>query len=257
MDIKSVDTLIFDLNGTLYEKGIPIPGAIETLNSFRKKNYNLNFVTNTDGRATGSVLSKIRNMGFDIRDGELLTPVTAAKRFIKRNSNKTFYLLVYDEVKEDLSQAIINDENPDYVIIGDFSDKMSYEELNKVFRFIDNGSRIVSLSNTTWYISEDGKNINTGAFVKMYESLCNTKALLLGKPSKDFLEFAINRTSSLAENTLIIGDDLKTDILGANSIGAFSMLVKTGVYNQVEVDESKIQPDFIIEKINDLKNILM
>ena len=30
MTTKKIDTLIFDLNGTLYERGIPVNGAIQT-----------------------------------------------------------------------------------------------------------------------------------------------------------------------------------------------------------------------------------
>ncbi|MFT9497932.1 hypothetical protein, partial [Anaerosolibacter sp.] len=50
MKLKDINTIIFDLNGTLYERGIAIEGANDTIQTLRKKGYNLTFITNTDGR---------------------------------------------------------------------------------------------------------------------------------------------------------------------------------------------------------------
>jgi len=254
--IKKIKTLIFDLNGTLYEKGIPVEGAIETISCLRKKGYNLNFVTNTDGRSISAVHKKVTDMGFEIRIEELLTPVSAAKRFIHINQDKTFYLMVDDDLIEDLSEASIDDKSPDYVVIGDFSRKLNYDKINKVFRMIKNGAEIIALSKTLWYVDVDGHSINTGAFVNMFETACDKKALLLGKPSNDFLKMALLRTDSSSEESMVIGDDLKTDIYGGKSLGAFTVQVKTGVYNQDEVSDEHNKPDFIINNINDIFKIL-
>jgi HAD superfamily hydrolase (TIGR01458 family) len=249
------NTIIFDLNGTLYEKGIAVDGAIKTIEKLRENGFKLNFVTNTDGRKVLDVLKKVNQMGFDIKEDELLTPVSAAKDFIECNKDKTFYLLTHDDVKEDLSNAVTS-EQPDYVIIGDFSDKLSMAELNKVFRMIDAGAKLVSLSNTSWYYSSEGKAVNTGAFVKMFEELTNKKAILLGKPSVQFLATALNRTKARAEETIVIGDDILTDILGGNNLGATTVQVKTGVYNEEISKSVEIKPDFVITSVAHIFDII-
>lgn len=252
--MRKYDHLIFDLNGTLYERGIPVEGAIETINVLRKKGYHLSFVTNTDGRSIKDVHRKIVHMGFDIEIEEMLTPVSAAKQFIQLNKDKSFYLLVDEDLNEDLKEATINETNPDYVIIGDFSRKLDYDIINKVFRMIKKGAEIIALSKTLWYVDVDGDSINTGAFVRMFEIACDKKAILLGKPSCQFLSMALLRVGSTVDKTMVIGDDIKTDIFGGRSLGATTAQVKTGVYDSLE--ENDLRADYLLENVNDIVRLL-
>ncbi len=256
MCLKNVDTIIFDLNGTLYERGIAIEGANDTIQKLREKGFNLSFITNTDGRSIHDVYNSVIKKGIEIRIEEIFTPITAVKEFIEKHKEKSYYPLVHDDVLEDLTDIKRDDNNPDYVIIGDFCDKVSYEKINMVFRMIKNGAEIISLSNTLWYIDVDGYSINTGSFVKMFEIACDKEAILMGKPSEEYFNMALARTNSKPENTIIVGDDITTDILGAKEINAIGVLVKTGVYNEEQLHRSNIKPDYIIENINELMKLI-
>jgi len=256
MTTKKIDTLIFDLNGTLYERGIPVNGAIQTINTLREKGYHLNFVTNTDGRCINDVYSNILSLGLKISKEELLTPVSAVKRFIEMNPDKSYHLLVHDDLLSDLDFATLNHVNPDYVIIGDFCDKVSFDLMNKTFRMIKNGAEIIALSKTLWYKDDDGDSLNTGAFVGLFESACDKQALLMGKPSLDFLKMALSRTNSLPENTLVLGDDISTDIYGGSILGATTALVKTGIFDEAKLIDSHIKPNYIIDSVKEVSNIL-
>lgn len=256
MELKHIDTILFDLNGTLYEKGIAVEGANDTIKKLRTKGYNLNFITNTDGRSIEDVYKSVVKKGLNIEFQELFTPVSAVKSFIKENRDKKFYPLVNDFVLKDLNYDNVIKYNADYVIIGDFCDKVSYNEINKVFRMIKHGAEIIALSKTLWYIDVDDYSINTGAFVKMFEIACDKEAILMGKPSEKYFNMALKRTNSKPENTIIIGDDINTDIFGANKLNVTSVLVKTGIFDEKILKESIIKPDFIIDNVNGLRELL-
>lgn len=254
--LKNIDTLIFDLNGTLYERGIMIDGVPELLTELRRRGYQLNFITNTDSRSIQDVHQRVLKLGIDIDREELFTPISAVRRMIDLEPDKTFHFLVHDDVLCDLKHAHQDDANPDYVVIGDFCDKTSYDVINKAFRLIKNGAEIISLSNTLWYIDVDGDSINTGAFVSMFETACDKKAILMGKPSEAYFKLALDRTNSQPERTMIIGDDLATDIFGAKQIKAVSVQVKTGVYKADDDFETTAKPDYTIDKVTDLLELL-
>jgi HAD superfamily hydrolase (TIGR01458 family) len=253
---NTIDTILFDLDGTLYAKGKPIKTAVNIIEKLRKENIRMGFITNTDGWPVEHIHNRLINMGFNISLDEVFTPVAAVIQFFKNKPDKSCYCLVTDEVLESLKDLNMNHVNPDYVVIGDFSDKTSYDEINKVFRFIMNGSLILALSKTKYYFQDDGININTGAFVSMFEHACETEAILLGKPSKEFFNLALSHLGSISSNTVVVGDDVTVDVAGANDINALSVLVKTGHYNEDLINKFKAKPDFIIEDITQLPDLL-
>ncbi len=51
----------------------------------------------------------------------------------------------------------------------------------------------------------------------------------IGKPEKNFYDFALQETNVPKNKILMVGDALETDILGACNVGIDSALVKTGV----------------------------
>lgn len=253
---KTIDTILFDLDGTLYANGKPIKTAVNTIEILRKSDLKMGFITNTDGRPVEEIHKRITNMGFNIFLEEVFTPVAAVKQFFMNNPNKSCYCLVNDTVFESLKGINTNDINPDYVVIGDFSDKTNYNEINKVFRLIMNGSSMLALSKTHYYFNDNGININTGAFVSMFENACEKEAILLGKPSSEFYNLALNQLGSIPSKTLVIGDDITVDVAGAKAINAASVLVKTGHYNEELVSKFKLKPDYIIDNITKLPKLL-
>ncbi len=254
--MKHFDTILFDLDGTLYAKGKPIKSAVSIIEILREKNMKMGFITNTDGSPVEYIHNSLINLGFNIPLKEIFTPVIAVREFFANNPLKSCYCLVTDKVFESLKDLNMNDAHPDYVVIGDFSDKISYNEINKVFRFIMNGSKILALSKSHYYFNNNGININTGAFVSMFENACNKEAILLGKPSKEFFNLALTHLGSIPSNTLVVGDDITVDIVGAKTINATSVLVKTGHYNEDLVNKFKIKPNYIMEDITELPDLI-
>lgn len=248
--------IIFDLNGTLYERNVLIEGADKLIDTLRNQGYQMSFVTNTDARSTNDVHKRLLDKGLNIHLNEVLTPVSAVKQFIETHIDNSYYFLTHDDVIKELSFAKQNNLAPDYVVIGDFSDKVTYETINRVFRMIKNGAKIIALSKTLWYKDVDGDSINTGAFVNMFEAACDTKAVLMGKPSTKFLQMALDRTGSTSEETLVIGDDIKTDIWGGYHLGATTVQVQTGVFDPDYREHDGVSPDYVITDVTYLELLL-
>lgn len=254
--MKGFDTVLLDLNGTLYQRGIALPGVNDTLKRLRENELQISFLTNTDSKSSGDLLRMVVEMGLAIAPGEIFTPVSAAKAYTAANPGKTFYPLVHDSVLADLKEVNWNAKDPDYVIIGDFSDKVSYQVINHAFRLIKGGAEIIALAKTLWYIDVDGYSINTGAFVRMFETACEKEALLLGKPSPAFFRLALARSGGRPKNSLVVGDDIATDVRGAKQINAGSVLVRTGLFDAAALAAAGDKPDAVIEDVNQLPRLL-
>ncbi|ADL49928.1 TIGR01458 family HAD-type hydrolase [Clostridium cellulovorans] len=247
--------IFFDLDGTLYFKGEAIEGAIETVNQLRDKGYICRFLTNTDGSTPKTILDRLRNMGFNIQLEEIYTPITASIKFLERIEGARIYPLMLDEVVDEYKNFNIGTEAVDYLVIGDCRDKISYDHLNTVFRMIGENTEIFVTQKGRYFYNADGKNIDTGAFAAMFEYATGKVAKVLGKPSKDFFNILLEDLNLEAGQVLIIGDDITTDIVGANTIGAKGALVKTGKYND-QRNLKVAEPDMILDSVVDLQKLL-
>ena len=62
---------LIDLDGTLYFKGEPCPGAIEIVNYLRQEKYQLRFLTNTTAKTPKMLHTQMQDLGFDIHADEI------------------------------------------------------------------------------------------------------------------------------------------------------------------------------------------
>lgn len=253
---KTTKAFFFDLDGTLYFKGVQIEGAATTLEDLRGRGFQLRFLTNTDSIPESGILDRMAQHGIKAEIHEVYTPVTAVRNFFTQNRDLSCYCLVSDKVARALTGLNICENNPDYVVIGDFRDKVSYAEIDKVFRMIYNGAKILCTSKGKFFFLDDGIHIDNGGFVAMFEYATGRQAELLGKPNAGFFKLALNSMGVSENEMVMVGDDITVDVGGAKGIGALSVLVKTGKYSAESVAKAGITPDFTIDSVAYLKDIL-
>ena len=61
MNFREIKGILMDIDGTLYFKGAPIQGAIETLSKLRKKGLKFLFFTNTDSKSPLTILKILQD----------------------------------------------------------------------------------------------------------------------------------------------------------------------------------------------------
>lgn len=253
IDLDSLDVLLVDLEGTLFFKGNPIKGAISTI-EYLYKVIPIKFLTNTDSLSVQSIHDKLTEYGFNINISDIYTPSVAAFNYLSKHK-KTCFPLVSDELIDYLL-PVTSKEKPNYVLIGDFKDKINYSLINNAFKFIMSGADILCLQKGKFFLRENGYNLDTGGFVSMFEYSSGKTALNLGKPSKEFFKLVLDQVNSNFQRTLIVGDDISSDIQGACQNDARSVLVKTGKYKEEQLSTSPFSPSFIIDSISDLPSLL-
>lgn len=252
-DVKG---FLIDLNGTVYSKDKEIEGSFKFIRELQKKGISYRLLTNTASLTISEVKDKLSSMGLEVKKEEIINPIIIADYYMKEKNIKNFYFAGEIKIKEQFQFSSLKKRNPEVVILGDMQSCCSYEELNKIYNYLINGSQLISTSYSDFYISENGRKIDTGAFTKLFENLVNKDAMIVGKPSELFYKFALKSMELSPKEVIAIGDDIKTDIRGAKSQGIYSVLVKTGKYNPEVVKKIKIKPDEVVNKLIDLFSLL-
>lgn len=254
--LSCVKAFFIDLEGTLYFKGRAFEGAAEVLDTLRVQGYALRFITNSDSKRVSRIAADLQAMGLVIRHGEILSPAVVAGELL-RQEQATCYPLLSPALLSELEHYTCgDDEVADYVLIGDLSENLCYDRLNRAFGHLVNGAQLLALQAGRYYIRENGQYLDTGAFVRALEYASGLTARILGKPSADLFRLGLSQLGLQAGQVAVIGDDPATDVEGARSIGAFSILVRTGKSEGNKADAAIAKPDLTLSAFSDLLTYL-
>jgi HAD superfamily hydrolase (TIGR01458 family) len=195
-------------------------------------------------------------MGFSIPEEEILTPAVAAAAMLRREGWSAF-LLTTGDTHRDFEEAgvTLTGDRPEAVVVGDAGDLFTYGLLNQAMRMVLAGARIIALERDRTWMGADGLMLSAGPFVAALEYATGTEAVCVGKPSPGFYAAALEGLRVPASGTAMVGDDIVTDIGGAQQCGMQGILVRTGKFREETLAGSGITPDLIIDSVADLPDL--
>lgn len=251
-----MNTLLFDMDGVLYEGERAIPGAQEAIAWCREKSIPHLFLTNTTSRSRGVLVEKLAAMKITVSIEELLTPPVAASAWLQQNVAGPVALFVTAGTCEDFSgitTAKTDAQEISAVVIGDLGEAWDFSTYNRAFRLLmhNSGAPLIALGLTRYWQAEDGLRLDVGPFIKGLEYATGREAVVLGKPAAPFFHTALDRLNASAEKTLMIGDDIRGDIDGAQKAGINGILVRTGKFRPDDL-ELGITPFDVLDSVASL-----
>jgi HAD superfamily hydrolase (TIGR01458 family) len=252
-----VSAVLFDIDGTLFTGLHPIPGAAETVGYLLSREIPCCFISNGTRRARAGVLDKLSLLGLPIHKEQIITPAIAAIEYLKIQGISECCLISGGDVAEDFLQAgICLSDNAHTVIIGDAGDNFTYASMNRVFRLVIGGADLIALEKDRYWMDSDGLSLGAGAFVTALEYASGRSSLLIGKPSDEFFTMALTTMGADPSSTMMVGDDVVSDIGGAQRQGMAGVLVMTGKYKKEVCDHSLIKPDYVIPSVAAIPDLI-
>uniref|UniRef100_A0A674GXE7 Haloacid dehalogenase-like hydrolase domain-containing protein 2 n=4 Tax=Passeriformes TaxID=9126 RepID=A0A674GXE7_TAEGU len=215
----------------------PWLGCPFVLTRLRRAPVTVRFVTNTTKESKRDLLERLTGLGFDIAEHEIFTSLTAARNLLEQQQVRPL-LLVDDKALPDFTG--IGTDNPNAVVVGLAPEHFHYEMMNRAFRLILDGAPLIAIHKARYFKKKDGLCLGPGPFVTGLEYATDTKATVVGKPEKTFFLEALRGTDCAPEEAVMIGDDCRDDVGGAQQAGMRGILVRTGKYRPA--DEDKINP---------------
>jgi HAD superfamily hydrolase (TIGR01458 family) len=252
-----VSAVLLDIQGTLLAAdGSPVPGAGGAVVRLRELGMSVRYVTNIDSVRVTTIVERLRSAGIPAETAEVFSPVSAAKRFLEAHGGPRVHLLVPPEIESEFSAFTRNGRRPEFVIVGDCRDGFTWARLNEAFRVVEDGAEIVALQKGRYFQTPDGDALDTGAFVSALEYASGKQAFVLGKPSTELLRMAIASAHVDPWETIMVGDDVVSDVTGAFTVGCRSVLVRTGKFSLDKLERAEHKPDLLLDSVADLPDAL-
>lgn len=255
--LESYDSLLLDLDGTVWEGGLAIPGAVEAINS---SGIPAIYITNNASRSPGEVAVKLASVGLAANAESVLTSSQAAASLARDMFPAgTRALVVGTDAFRSIAQSAglevvaSADENPAVVLHG-HNPATGWAQLTEAALAIQRGARYIASNTDTTLPMERGLAVGNGSMVAAVVSATGVVPDVAGKPlPRMFLKAAeaLGSTQPLA-----VGDRLDTDIQGARAAGIDTLHVLTGVsgpWSLVSAPENQ-RPTYIADDMSSLKN---
>lgn len=247
--------IIFDVDGVLTFQGYTYPGAVETIDVLKNKGITLRFVTNSTLKSRKSCAERLRKKGFHIVEEEVITASYATAVYLREIKPKSCWVLLEREGRDEFKEFNHDSENPEYVVIGDYREKFTFDTMNKALRLLLKGAKLIGMSPELVDASMGDYELNVGSWAKMLEKASGVETVYIGKPSSYMFVLALQSMGYDKNEVVMVGDKVSTDIQGAQNVGIKSILVKTGEFVEEDLDLG-ITPNFICDSITDIVDIL-
>ena len=268
IDIEAIfdhyDAVFFDAYGVLVDGIDALPNAEQLVNIMNASAMNYFIVTNDASKSIESLSNKFQSQGMRIpverivNSGSLISGYYRDEDLVGRptlvlgtKDSRTYVSGSYAKIL-----SLDSNSEPD-VILFTHSSPYDWEStlkhlLNLVSKRFKQKTPVRMVLPNTDFIYQDGKadfGMGAAAFVETLEEALMRlhgkhevlRAAKLGKPHPPIFTEAILRAGS--NNAIMIGDQLETDILGANNVGLDSAVVTTGINKRSNPKEFKDMPD--------------
>ncbi len=252
--LTPVKGFMFDLDGTLllsdrslggYEV---LPGAIEVLSALRRRAIPFVVLTNGSAFRPAAQAGRLRSIGLEVEDDQMLTPSSVAADLMVRAGIKRALILGTAGVGDVLTERGIEITHPgspqaqdvQAVYVG-WHPECNMKDIEAACNAIWGGAKLYVASDVPFFATKQGRTLGYSyAIVGAIRRLTKARALITGKPSLHALRFVAKKLNLPIHDIAVVGDDPLVEIIMARRGGATALGVVTGMTN---VDDWARQPE--------------
>jgi NagD protein len=250
---------VFDLDGTLYLDDALLPGAAETIRALRSRGARLTFLTNKPLERGSSYAAKLTALGMPVAADEVVTSIDALLAYLAAKPPAGPIVAVTEPLLAGIlvesGYALAADDRPDEatLVVVAFDRTFDYPKLERAFRAVKAGARIVATNPDPYCPTADGGIPDCAAMLAAIEACTGSLAeAIVGKPSAHMARTLLDRLGLPPEDVLVVGDRLLTDVALAHSAGMDAALVLTGATRREDVGSVERPPEFVLDDLREL-----
>jgi len=260
--IRAYEHVLLDLDGCVWVSDALTPGAREALAELRAGGLTVSFVTNDPAHAPEEYVRKLWSLGLKASLEEVVT-VGAAVQFLLATEHgegavrRSAFVIGAPAIHRHVAEAglrIVNGTDraaSAEVVVVAAHERLSYDELRVATRALFSGAELVAAGCDATFPTADGPSPGTGMLVTALQSATGATVRNAGKPDPLMFRAALDRLDP--GPTLMIGDQLDSDLAGAAAAGLDGAIVLTGATSRADADAARDPaPVRIADTLHDL-----
>jgi NagD protein len=243
-----VKAVICDIDGVILHDETPLPGAADLVRMLSERDAPFLFLTNYPSQTPDELRERLRAAGIpaQVPARHFYTSALATAEFLhdQAGERRRAYVVGEGALVQALSEAgfTITDEEADYVVLGE-TPHYGFDMIRRASRLIRRGARFVA---TNPDVAGPEGRPSCGAFAAPIERITGHAPFYVGKPNALMMRAALRFMQSHSEETVIIGDNMDTDIIAGINSGMETVLVLSGVSTEADLPRYAYRPHHVV-----------
>ena len=246
------------MDGTIYLGSRLFPTTIPFLEYLKRKGIGYAFLSNNSSYSTEDYIARLAGLGIAAAPEDFYTSQDYPIDYLRGLPEKPrrLFWLGMDSVWKTFEEAGFerDDRTPERVVVG-FDRSLTYEKLCRAAWHLKRGvpglathpDRFCPTDQATWLP-------DCGSITACLETATGVKLKVLGKPDPGMLIAAARRKNRTAEEVMMVGDRLETDIrIGCNAHAMTAWIISDTEENRAVTD---VTPDLRVRDLGELRTRL-
>jgi NagD protein len=242
------------MDGVLMRGAAPIPGAADFVGRLEERGAKFLLLTNNSMYTPRALQLRLEHSGLRVPTDSIYTSAMATARFLQsQDPDGTAYAIGESGLTTALHDAgyTLTDVDPRYVVLGETA-SYSFEAIAKATRLVAAGARFVATNPDVAGPSEAGIIPATGSVAALISSAAGVRPYFVGKPNPLMMRTALNAIDAHSEDSVMIGDNMDTDIIMGLESGLETVLVLSGVTRHADVGRYSYGPTRVVESVAEI-----
>jgi len=264
MDLSGKRLWIFDVDNTLVldvEHPTPFEDALRLWKALEDKGVTLAILTNVGRLSSRQVRQSVEQGGFHLAIENVFTAGAAAAAYVhNRTPGARCFVIGEGGAQEDfVARGLDVTNNPpvDYVAVA--ADRgMTFNELNFATKMVKQGAGLICISGSFdypgIYLGQEDVYIGERSIVAAIEHATGIEAVIVGKPLPEIVLETVKIMGFEISESVMVGDNPRSDIAGGNAAGMTTILVKRDPDNIVDFDSGALdtEPTLTVKSLVDV-----
>jgi len=261
--------VLIDMDGVLYRGDEAIRGADTFIQQLQTNGNPYLYVTNNSRFTIDTFIEKLASVGIEAEADSVFTSALATTQVLRAEIGVagTAYVIGGPGMHEALehdgwkiraeeaqpdAKMLLDPKSIDAVIVAE-GYELTAGRMEQAVNLVANNIPFFA-TNPDVSIPGPGGSIllGCGCLYSGIERATGRMARVIGKPEPVLYEQAMAKLGASTHNTVMIGDRLDTDILGANKLGMQGILVLSGATTQEQAKSADPKPDLVVNSVIDL-----
>lgn len=255
--LEKLETFFFDLDGCIWFGDSLAGNAAELVACLRDAGHKVAFLSNVTSTTATLVAGKLTRMGIPTLESQVMTPFSILQRHPLLAGNPLVYLLGNQVIRDALRDAglrLTQDPGVAEVVVVSRDTELTYHQLAAACEALYCGAALLALNLDARVPVEGGVYMpGNGAVVAALTAATGVQAEAIGKPSRFFFECALERFGATRDSTVMVGDNLDSDIQGGLNAGLLTIQVGLDGFSQLPVPPV---PDYKVADLFELQALL-